>query len=95
MSSYYRSRSAQKESTFPLSISSEMPSTAARAAWTSIQIGIAVTIRSTIVGTPADYGLDRAIPRLRSTLTMAILAPIALPSCRRHRGLSWFCSSSD
>lgn len=50
------------------------------AAWTSIQIGAAVTFLSTVVGTLAAYGLSRTSPRLRSTLTMAILTPITIPS---------------
>ncbi|GLS32575.1 ABC transporter permease subunit [Neomesorhizobium albiziae] len=49
------------------------------AAWTSIQIGIAVTILSTIVGTLAALGLSRTSPGLRSVLTMAILTPITIP----------------
>ncbi|MBP0110865.1 ABC transporter permease subunit [Bradyrhizobium vignae] len=50
------------------------------AAWTSVQIGVAVAILSTIVGTLAAHGLSRVVPRLRSSLTMVILAPITLPS---------------
>ncbi|MER9178601.1 ABC transporter permease subunit [Mesorhizobium sp. M0955] len=49
------------------------------AAWTSIQIGVAVTILSTIVGTLAAYGLSRTLPRLRGFLTMVILTPITFP----------------
>lgn len=49
------------------------------AAWTSIQIGVAVTILSTIVGTLAAYGLSHTYPRLRSWLTMLILMPITFP----------------
>ncbi|MER9300660.1 ABC transporter permease subunit [Mesorhizobium sp. M0621] len=49
------------------------------AAWTSIQIGLAVAILSTIVGTLAAYGLNRAHPRLRGLLTMAILTPVTIP----------------
>ncbi|RWL09256.1 ABC transporter permease subunit [Mesorhizobium sp.] len=49
------------------------------AAWTSIQIGIVVVILSTIVGTLAAYGLNRTNPRLRSSLTMAMLTPITFP----------------
>ncbi|MER8760419.1 ABC transporter permease subunit [Mesorhizobium sp. M0976] len=49
------------------------------AAWTSIQIGLAVTILSTIVGTLAAYGLDRTHPRLRGFLTMTILTPVTIP----------------
>ncbi|ESZ22986.1 ABC transporter permease subunit [Mesorhizobium sp. L2C067A000] len=49
------------------------------AAWTSIQIGVVVTILSTIVGTLAAYGLTRTRPRLRSFLTMVILTPITFP----------------
>ncbi|MGX1350473.1 putative spermidine/putrescine transport system permease protein [Bradyrhizobium elkanii] len=49
------------------------------AAWTSIQIGVAVAILSTIVGTLAAYGLSRTFPRLRSFLTMLILTPITFP----------------
>ncbi|WP_316398938.1 ABC transporter permease subunit [Bradyrhizobium sp. 33ap4] len=50
------------------------------AAWTSIQIGLAVAILSTIVGTLAAYGLSRTFPRLRGFLTMLILTPITFPS---------------
>ncbi|KRQ96845.1 ABC transporter permease subunit [Bradyrhizobium valentinum] len=50
------------------------------AALISIQVGIAVTILATVVGTLAAYGLNRTFPRLRSSLTMVMLAPITLPS---------------
>lgn len=50
------------------------------AAWTSIQIGAAVAILSTIVGTLAAYGLSRTLPRLRGFLTMVMLTPITFPS---------------
>ncbi|UWU67954.1 ABC transporter permease subunit [Bradyrhizobium sp. NC92] len=50
------------------------------AAWTSIQIAVAVAFLSTIVGTLAAYGLSRTFPRLRSIITMAILTPITIPS---------------
>lgn len=50
------------------------------AAWTSIQIAIAVAVLSTVVGTLAAYGLNRSSSRLRSFLTMVILAPITFPS---------------
>lgn len=49
------------------------------AAWTSIQIGVAVTILSTIVGTLAAYGISRTSVRLRSFLTMLILTPVTFP----------------
>ncbi|TIQ41300.1 MAG: ABC transporter permease subunit, partial [Mesorhizobium sp.] len=49
------------------------------AAWTSVQIGVAVTILSTIVGTLAAYGLNRTQPRVRGFLTMAILTPVTIP----------------
>ncbi|MER8734573.1 ABC transporter permease subunit [Mesorhizobium sp. M1227] len=49
------------------------------AAWTSIQIGVAVAILSTIVGTLAAYGLNRTHPRLRGFLTMTILTPVTIP----------------
>ncbi|MFG3594574.1 ABC transporter permease subunit [Bradyrhizobium sp. RDI18] len=49
------------------------------ALWTSIQLGVAVAILSTIVGTLAAYGLSRTFPRLRSLLTMLVLTPITLP----------------
>ncbi|MER8403025.1 ABC transporter permease subunit [Mesorhizobium sp. M1348] len=49
------------------------------AAWTSIQIGVAVAIVSTIVGTLAAYGLNRTHPKLRSFLTMTILTPVTIP----------------
>ncbi|SFN96441.1 putative spermidine/putrescine transport system permease protein [Bradyrhizobium sp. Rc3b] len=50
------------------------------AALTSVEIGVAVTILSTIVGTLAAYGLNRTSPKLRSILTLLLLAPITLPS---------------
>ncbi|MET4754731.1 ABC transporter permease subunit [Bradyrhizobium sp. RT11b] len=50
------------------------------AAWTSVQIAIAVAVLSTIVGTLAAYGLNRTYPRVRSFLTLIILAPITFPS---------------
>lgn len=50
------------------------------AAWTSIQIAIVVAVLSTVVGTLAAYGLNRSSSRLRSFLTMVILAPITFPS---------------
>lgn len=50
------------------------------AASISIQLGVAVSILSTVVGTLAAYGLSRTPPRLRSLLTMLILAPITFPS---------------
>jgi putative spermidine/putrescine transport system permease protein len=49
------------------------------AAWTSIQIGLAVAVLSTVVGTLAAYGFSRTFPRLRGFLTMAILTPITFP----------------
>ncbi|TIN33729.1 MAG: ABC transporter permease subunit [Mesorhizobium sp.] len=49
------------------------------AAWTSIQIGVAVAILSTVVGTLAAYGLNRTHPRLRGFLTMTILTPVTIP----------------
>ncbi|TIO74081.1 ABC transporter permease subunit [Mesorhizobium sp.] len=49
------------------------------AAWTSVQLGVVVTILSTIIGTLAAYGLTRTRPRLRSSLTMLILTPITFP----------------
>ncbi|MDX8457109.1 ABC transporter permease subunit [Mesorhizobium sp. VK9D] len=49
------------------------------AAWTSIQIGSAVTVLSTIVGTLAAYGLSRATPWMRGSLTMVIITPITIP----------------
>ncbi|WP_026202445.1 ABC transporter permease subunit [Bradyrhizobium sp. WSM2793] len=49
------------------------------AAWTSIQVGVAAAILSTIVGTLAAYGLSRTSPRFRSLLTMVILTPITFP----------------
>ncbi|WP_026616927.1 ABC transporter permease subunit [Ensifer aridi] len=49
------------------------------AAWTSIRIGIVVTLFSTVVGTLAAYGLNSSLPRLRGSLTMAALSPITLP----------------
>lgn len=50
------------------------------AAWTSIQIGVGAAALSTIVGTLAGYGFSRTVPRLRSVLTMVILAPITFQS---------------
>ncbi|WP_027056453.1 ABC transporter permease subunit [Mesorhizobium erdmanii] len=49
-------------------------------AWTSIQIGVAVAILSTFVGTLAAYGLSNTVPRLRGLLTMVILTPITFPA---------------
>ncbi|MCK1517517.1 ABC transporter permease subunit [Bradyrhizobium sp. 190] len=49
------------------------------ALWTSVQLGIATTIASTIVGTLAAYGLSRTSSRLRSFLIMVILTPITIP----------------
>lgn len=49
------------------------------AAWTSIQIGVAVAIVSTLVGTLAAYGISGARPQLRRLLTLAILTPITIP----------------
>ncbi|MDF0498882.1 ABC transporter permease subunit [Bradyrhizobium yuanmingense] len=50
------------------------------ATWTSIEIGIAVALLSTFVGTLAAYGLNRTFPQLRSFVTMLILTPITFPS---------------
>ncbi|MER9319935.1 ABC transporter permease subunit [Mesorhizobium sp. M0659] len=50
-----------------------------KAAWTSIQIGVAVTILSTVLGTLAALGLSRAAPQARRLLTMVILTPITIP----------------
>lgn len=51
------------------------------AAWTSIQIAVAVAMLSTIAGTLAAYGLSRTVfPRLRSLLTMVLVTPITFPS---------------
>ncbi|MFA1621981.1 ABC transporter permease subunit [Rhizobium mongolense] len=47
--------------------------------WTSIQVGVAVTILSTVIGTLAAYGLSRVSPGLRNILTMVILTPIIAP----------------
>ncbi len=47
--------------------------------WNSIQIGVAVTILSTVIGTLAAYGLSRCSAWLRSFLTMLLLAPIIVP----------------
>lgn len=49
------------------------------ALWASVQIGVAVTIVSTIAGTLAAFGLSRTSRRLRSFLTMVLLAPITIP----------------
>ncbi|PBB52152.1 MULTISPECIES: ABC transporter permease subunit [Mesorhizobium] len=50
------------------------------AASTTLQIGIVVAAVSTVVGTLAAYGLNRTLPWLRSSLTMAILTPITFPA---------------
>lgn len=50
------------------------------AALTSIQIGTAVVMLSTIVGTLAAYGLGRTAPWLRAFMTMILLTPITFPS---------------
>ncbi|KWV55291.1 ABC transporter permease [Rhizobium altiplani] len=47
--------------------------------WNSIQIGVAVTIVSTVLGTLAAYGLSRVSPGARNFLTMVILTPIVAP----------------
>ncbi|UXN57607.1 ABC transporter permease subunit [Phyllobacterium zundukense] len=47
--------------------------------FTSLKLGVAVAILSTIIGTLAAYGIDRTSPRLRNILTMAILTPITAP----------------
>ncbi|MBB4423883.1 putative spermidine/putrescine transport system permease protein [Bradyrhizobium sp. CIR48] len=47
--------------------------------WNSVQLGIAVSILATIIGTLAAYGLSRTHPRLRVFLTMLILTPITFP----------------
>lgn len=48
--------------------------------WASLQIGVIVTILSTIIGTLAAFGIARTtFPRLRSFLTMLILTPITFP----------------
>ncbi|RAZ71150.1 ABC transporter permease subunit [Mesorhizobium atlanticum] len=49
------------------------------AAWTSIQIGVAVCTLSTFVGTLAAYGISRIGPKLRGPLTMLMLTPITIP----------------
>ncbi|RVC81102.1 ABC transporter permease subunit [Mesorhizobium sp. M2A.F.Ca.ET.046.02.1.1] len=49
------------------------------AAWTSFEIGVAVAVLSTIVGTLAAYGLSRTSPRLRRILNVVILTPITIP----------------
>lgn len=50
------------------------------ALWTSVQIGLMVAVLSTIVGTLAAYGLGRTTPRIRSSLTMCLMAPITFPA---------------
>ncbi|WP_342215890.1 ABC transporter permease subunit [Mesorhizobium sp. L-8-3] len=47
---------------------------------TTLQIGVVVATVSTVVGTLAAYGLNRTLPWLRSSLTMAILTPITFPA---------------
>ncbi|MDW9782924.1 ABC transporter permease subunit [Sinorhizobium meliloti] len=49
------------------------------AAFLSIEIGLVVSLLSTIVGTLAAYGLSRSGQQLRSVMTMVILAPITFP----------------
>ncbi|MQY01305.1 ABC transporter permease subunit [Sinorhizobium medicae] len=49
------------------------------AAWTSVKIGLAVAVVSTVVGTLAAYGLSRLGLGLRSFVTMTILTPITIP----------------
>ncbi|WOH52484.1 ABC transporter permease subunit [Bradyrhizobium sp. sBnM-33] len=51
-----------------------------RAFWDSLQIGVTVTILSTIAGTLAAFGLARTFPRLRTFLMMVILTPITFPA---------------
>ncbi|QRM32846.1 ABC transporter permease subunit [Microvirga sp. VF16] len=48
-------------------------------AWTSVQIGVAVSILATLVGTLAAYGLSRVRSDLRTLLTMILLTPITIP----------------
>ncbi|RUW65452.1 ABC transporter permease subunit, partial [Mesorhizobium sp. M4B.F.Ca.ET.049.02.1.2] len=50
-----------------------------RAALSSFEIAISVTIISTILGTLAAYGLSRSAPMLRNVLTLILLAPITFP----------------
>lgn len=50
------------------------------AAWTSVQLGSAVALVSTSLGTLAAYGLARTFPQLRSFVTMLILTPITFPT---------------
>lgn len=49
------------------------------AGWISVEIGSAVAFLSAILGTLAAYGFSRTSPRLRSFLTMVMLAPITFP----------------
>ncbi|MDE5458623.1 ABC transporter permease subunit [Bradyrhizobium sp. CSA112] len=51
-----------------------------RAFWDSFQIGVTVTILSTIAGTLAAAGLARTSPRPRTFLMMVILTPITFPA---------------
>lgn len=46
---------------------------------TSVKIGLAVTLLSSIAGTLAAYGLNRASGRVRRLLTMLLLMPITFP----------------
>ncbi|WP_346732110.1 ABC transporter permease subunit [Bradyrhizobium sp. 30] len=50
------------------------------AAWISVQIGIAVAILSTVLGTLAAFGLNRTSSGPRVWLTMLILTPIMFPA---------------
>ncbi|OPY96648.1 ABC transporter permease [Bradyrhizobium sacchari] len=50
------------------------------ALWTSVQVGLIVAALSTIVGTLAAYGLSRTTPRIRSSFTMCLMAPITFPA---------------
>ncbi|RZM96718.1 ABC transporter permease [Bradyrhizobium genosp. SA-3] len=51
-----------------------------RAFLDSLQIGLTVTILSTVAGTLAAFGLARTFPRLRNSLMMVMLTPITFPA---------------
>ncbi|MER9770154.1 ABC transporter permease subunit [Mesorhizobium sp. M0189] len=46
---------------------------------TSMEIGVAVALISTVAGTLAAYGLSRTSSRIRSVLTLVMLTPITFP----------------
>ncbi|WP_409190561.1 ABC transporter permease subunit [Bradyrhizobium sp. RDM4] len=48
--------------------------------WNSLQIGVMVTVLSTVTGTLAAFGLTRTSSRIRRVLMLIILTPITFPT---------------